>query len=161
MFVMVTNLNLWNATTCASPESTTLNGGAIGFRAGMKNDPRKSARISLMIFSRKKSKKNGDELRERCSVGKERNQQVVMERSRYNALMQSDDLPLTLVEIMDGWHFCNEWDGLLVGPGMGELEVCHCWDREHPVYKTIPKPVDSKLYEFDPIEFIDDGQKIP
>ena len=25
-----------------------------------------------------------------------------------------------------GWHFCIEWDGMLVGPGMPELECCNC-----------------------------------
>lgn len=33
---------------------------------------------------------------------------------------------LTSAEISAGWHFCAEWDGLLVGPGMEELEHCLC-----------------------------------
>lgn len=33
---------------------------------------------------------------------------------------------LTQREIEDGWHFCPEWDMLLIGPGCRELEVCVC-----------------------------------
>lgn len=29
-------------------------------------------------------------------------------------------------EIAEGWHWCPEWDGLLVGPGMPEMESCVC-----------------------------------
>lgn len=29
-------------------------------------------------------------------------------------------------EFKAGWHWCYEWDGLLVGPGMGELAHCQC-----------------------------------
>lgn len=29
-------------------------------------------------------------------------------------------------EIAEGWHFCPEWDGLLIGPGMGEFDHCLC-----------------------------------
>ena len=36
--------------------------------------------------------------------------------------MRDDDLPLTAEEIAQGWHFCPEWDELLIGPGMSELE---------------------------------------
>ena len=31
---------------------------------------------------------------------------------------------LTPEEIESGWHFCPEWDYLLIGPGMGEK--CDC-----------------------------------
>lgn len=37
---------------------------------------------------------------------------------------------LTESEIQAGWHFCNEWDGLLVGPGMIEQEACTCFSKE-------------------------------
>jgi hypothetical protein len=33
---------------------------------------------------------------------------------------------LTPEEIALGWHFCRDWDGLLVGPGTPELDSCHC-----------------------------------
>jgi len=63
-----------------------------------------------------------------------------MTDERYNALMRSDVLPLTEAEIADGWHFCWEFDGLLIGPGWIELEFCHCFPKEHKVYLTIAKP---------------------
>ena len=44
--------------------------------------------------------------------------------ARYSALMRDDNLPLTAEEIAAGWHFCAEWDGLLIGPGMFEYEQC-------------------------------------
>lgn len=37
-----------------------------------------------------------------------------MTDERYYALMASDDLPLTKEEVAEGWHFCLEFDGLLV-----------------------------------------------
>ena len=47
-----------------------------------------------------------------------------MSLARYWSLMASDEERLTAEEIAAGWHFCMEWDGLLVGPGMEELEMC-------------------------------------
>ena len=54
---------------------------------------------------------------------------------RYDELMKSemeDDevLSLTPDEIAKGWHFCWDWDGLLVGPGMKEQESCVCLKPE-------------------------------
>lgn len=63
---------------------------------------------------------------------------MIMNIDRYEALSRNDELKLTPEEIAEGWHFCDEFDGLLVGPQMGELAACLCWPKEHPVYKTIP-----------------------
>jgi hypothetical protein len=41
--------------------------------------------------------------------------------------------PLTHDEIAAGWHFCWDWDGLLIGPGMGETASCHCFDSKNQV----------------------------
>lgn len=49
-----------------------------------------------------------------------------MERDRYDALMWHDEGELTPEEIADGWHWCWDWDGLLVGPGMMEMDCCVC-----------------------------------
>ena len=57
-----------------------------------------------------------------------------MNDRRYALLMKNDSENLTQEEIELGWHFCNEFDGLLVGPGMGELDFCHCWPTNHKVY---------------------------
>lgn len=53
-----------------------------------------------------------------------------MTDERWRELMNSQTAPLTSEEIAEGWHWCWDWDGLLVGPGMGELEACHCEDRK-------------------------------
>lgn len=46
------------------------------------------------------------------------------------------DAEITPEEFVLGWHWCYEFDGLLVGPACSELEFCHCLPPEHPVYKT-------------------------
>ncbi len=63
----------------------------------------------------------------------------VMTQERYCQLMENDELPLTTEEINLGWHFCHEFDGLLVGPEMHELYGCTCLPGDHPVYKTKPE----------------------
>jgi len=47
-----------------------------------------------------------------------------MTEERYNALMGDLELELTDDERREGWHWCWEFDGLLVGPGMGEQQFC-------------------------------------
>lgn len=51
-----------------------------------------------------------------------------MNNERYIFLMDNEKESLTQEEFDNGWHFCGEWDGLLVGPGMMELEFCTCVD---------------------------------
>jgi len=46
---------------------------------------------------------------------------------------------LTPGEMAEGWHWCMEFDDLLVGPGCGELRCCSCLPKDHPVYKTAPR----------------------
>ena len=50
-----------------------------------------------------------------------------MNRDRYVELDNGKG-ELTLAEVAQGWHFCDEWDGLLVGPGMAEMECCGCFE---------------------------------
>ena len=57
--------------------------------------------------------------------------EVDMPRERWIELMANDDLQLTPEEVAGGWHWCNDFDGLLVGPGMGERENCHCFEAGH------------------------------
>lgn len=52
-------------------------------------------------------------------------------------------------EIALGWHYCFEFDGLLIGPGWSELDCCHCLDANHPVYKTAPAPETIEIDEKD------------
>lgn len=49
-----------------------------------------------------------------------------MTDNRWRQLMENDLESLTQQEISDGWHFCPDWDGLLIGPNMGETESCGC-----------------------------------
>jgi len=39
---------------------------------------------------------------------------------------------LTKEEVKEGWHFCSEWDQLLVGPGMPEKDACICFSNKCP-----------------------------
>lgn len=50
-----------------------------------------------------------------------------MESKRWNLLMFGGPWPeLSEEEISEGWHWCPDWDGLLVGPGMPEQNGCQC-----------------------------------
>jgi hypothetical protein len=48
-----------------------------------------------------------------------------MTEGRYWAI-EIDNQPLTDEEKKVGWHFCPEWDEMLIGPGMKEMECCLC-----------------------------------
>lgn len=61
-----------------------------------------------------------------------------MTSQRYR-LLEQGDAELTPEEISQGYHFCLEFDGLLIGPGCSELDCCHCLPKDHPVYQTIPQ----------------------
>jgi len=49
---------------------------------------------------------------------------ILIDDARYADLMKDDEMKLTQEEISAGWHFCPEWDGLLIGPGMDEFDYC-------------------------------------
>jgi hypothetical protein len=49
-----------------------------------------------------------------------------MKYERWLKLEKSKDLPLTQEEIDKGWHWCPDWDDLLIGPGMEEIKACLC-----------------------------------
>lgn len=52
-------------------------------------------------------------------------QPTSMTENRYNQLM-SQEGSLTPEEIKEGWHFCWDWDGLLIHPGDPEMDACRC-----------------------------------
>lgn len=62
-----------------------------------------------------------------------------MTEERYQQLSYDEGHELTKEERAEGWHWCCEYDNLLVGPGMGELRSCYCLRKNHPAYKTIPE----------------------
>ena len=51
-----------------------------------------------------------------------------MTPERYDAVF-AEESELTPEEAAIGWHFCEEFDGLLIGPGMDEMKVCYCLDH--------------------------------
>lgn len=72
-----------------------------------------------------------------------------MNRERYNELNQSGT-GLTKEEWEAGWHWCNEWDGLLVGINTDEALVCSCnhpaieaW-KESEAGKKLQKELDDR-----------------
>jgi hypothetical protein len=46
-----------------------------------------------------------------------------MDHERYQDLMWRGKGDLSEDEIKEGWHWCRDWDGLLVGPGMFETSA--------------------------------------
>lgn len=70
-----------------------------------------------------------------------------MNDQRWKSVQENDNIKLTADEILQGWHFCCEFDGLLVGPGMGELAYCSCLPVDHVAFSTVPEqlpdPADS------------------
>ena len=51
---------------------------------------------------------------------------VMMTSERYWELETSPTAELTKEERAEGWHWCIDWDGMLVGPGMVEESGCCC-----------------------------------
>jgi hypothetical protein len=49
-----------------------------------------------------------------------------MAPERYKQLEQDTSLRLTPEEVADGWHFCHDFDGLLIHKEWPEAEVCTC-----------------------------------
>jgi hypothetical protein len=49
-----------------------------------------------------------------------------MTTERWRRLMSCEGLKLQPDEIAEGYHFCPDWDDLLVGPDMQESDTCTC-----------------------------------
>lgn len=66
-----------------------------------------------------------------------------MERERWLALMWNTEIKLTREEIDEGWHFCREFDELLIdplSPEWGEdLSKCRCG---HVVPEALAESID-------------------
>jgi hypothetical protein len=50
-----------------------------------------------------------------------------MNEQRYRELMGSPDAKITDEEWEEGWHYCPDWDFLLIGPETIESEACTCY----------------------------------
>ena len=49
-----------------------------------------------------------------------------MDLNRYVQLTRTHEANLTEKEVKDGWHFCCEWDGMLIHSSHPEAECCYC-----------------------------------
>jgi hypothetical protein len=59
---------------------------------------------------------------------------------RFKELEQDCSLKLTNEEINEGWHFCFDWDGMLIHKSYPEFEVCTCFSSPQP---TVPSPTNE------------------
>ena len=75
-----------------------------------------------------------------------------MTNKRYNDLSAVDPESMSEDEVKEGWHYCWEFDGLLVGPGMGELNWCTCLPSDHPARKTVPPEEMTYLDSISPFD---------
>jgi len=64
-----------------------------------------------------------------------------MTSARYDEAMETGKL--TAGEVSQGWHWCPEFDDLLLGPGTHEMEggVCICGARVSPPRYWLLLPV--------------------
>jgi hypothetical protein len=49
-----------------------------------------------------------------------------MTRERYDYLNRTMESRLTPEEVAAGWHFCLDWDGMLIHKTWPEAECCAC-----------------------------------
>ena len=51
-----------------------------------------------------------------------------MSLERYKCLMKGTGpcIRLSENEMKEGWHFCSEWDDLLIHPDSAEFQFCSC-----------------------------------
>ncbi len=49
-----------------------------------------------------------------------------MTRERWEELMRNSSITLEDEEFDEGWHFCADWDELLIRKDMPEMECCTC-----------------------------------
>lgn len=52
-----------------------------------------------------------------------------MTNERWTHLMEDETLRLTQDELNEGWHFCPDWDGLLINTHSHEGKFCTCLTR--------------------------------
>ena len=72
-----------------------------------------------------------------------------MTEERYNQLMTNENVEITDEEFNNGWHFCIDWDGYLIGPGTNEMQFCKC--------KGVNKKKHIELFKTMPVQGIIEG----
>ncbi len=66
-----------------------------------------------------------------------------MNKDRYQLLMTNTDEKLTPEEISQGYHFCCEWDGLLINNDDAEAYFCDCVPKTKEQQEKLQKLHDS------------------
>lgn len=54
----------------------------------------------------------------------------IMTKQRYRELELNGNLSLTQEEVKDGWHFCNDFDGMLMNKKWPAYELCTCFYKQ-------------------------------
>ncbi len=87
-----------------------------------------------------------------------------MNRERYIELSKSG-MGLTNEELERGWHWCGEFDYMLVGPNTDEALVCSCGNpaierwKESEDGKRMKKGLDDRLEKLNERNFLmEDGK---
>lgn len=88
-----------------------------------------------------------------------------MENSRYAELSNDLKTRLTDEEAKMGWHFCNEWDGLLIHKTWPEHECCVCTFKEEETLEKAKKRIlvtgVGSLFVGDAFVFAKEAKSIP
>jgi hypothetical protein len=53
-----------------------------------------------------------------------------MDRARHYELEVNPTAKLSDEELRAGWHFCPDWNFMLVGPGMRAMDACSCKEQK-------------------------------
>ena len=72
-----------------------------------------------------------------------------MNKKRFEQLISSPFGKLTKQEVKDGWHFCCEWDGMLIHSSHPEAECCYCFREAGFTYdlEKMKKAVNSEFFQ--------------
>lgn len=54
---------------------------------------------------------------------------IIVDEEREWEAENNPNFVLTKEEISQGWHFCPDWDEMLIGPDSCEMEDCTCNGR--------------------------------
>lgn len=72
-----------------------------------------------------------------------------MDVARYNDLCNDCDLMLTVDEIKSGWHFCIDFDCMLIHKTMSEYKYCGCRHKNDD--KFVKRALDGSLEQKRPM----------
>lgn len=71
-----------------------------------------------------------------------------MPYNRYQELQWAENVRLTEEEMKAGWHWCYEWDDMLIHPNMPEYAHCTCKGNEEWAKKAFDREAAlSRIFE--------------